>query len=396
MTAYHLSKGHDLVKKIALIGLAMAALAACGPKESQVQRIKDENGTEIVLNKMEPAKLKGSPASLELTEEWTINTGDDAVADSGLADIGLFDVDSRGNVYFAVNRGTGPAVVKFDAMGKPAGSFGRRGQGPGEIQDISALFVTSRDEAAVTSEGNNRLTIFDGAGQLVWETTTAPGHITLAPLPNGMFLTIKRIPDPKPDALFEFPIAVTGSDLKPVRDLDTGFIENPMTGERLRGTYHIQSWSVSRDRIFTGHQDRGYDIFVFDLDGRPVRKIRKEFAPVPVPEAFKKEFLGQFDAPQFKVVRDKVYFPSDMPPYIGFTADEDGRLYVMTYETSERPGEFVFDIFNADGIFILRKPIEVFQDYGGAYFKVRNGRFYCVRQNSDGETLFKVFKMTWK
>jgi hypothetical protein len=148
--------------------------------------------------------------------------------------------------------------------------------------------------------------------------------------------------------------------------------------------------------IFTGHQDRGYDIFVYDFDGRLVRKIRKEFTPIPVPEAHKKEFLNQFGSPQMKFIQDKVYFTADMPPFIGFTADEAGRLYVMTYETTERPGEFVFDVFDSDGAFLLRKPIRVFHDYNGGYFKVRNGRLYCVEQAEDGQKTFKAFRLDWK
>ena len=153
---------------------------------------------------------------------------------------------------------------------------------------------------------------------------------------------------------------------------------------------------LSREWIFTGHQDRGYDIFVYDFEGRPVRKIRKEFRPIPVPEPHKKAFLAQFDAPQYKVVRDKVYFPADMPPFIGFTADETGRLYVCTYETTDQPGEFVFDIFDSEGALILRKPLRVFHDYSGAFLKVRRDRLYCVQENASGDKEFKVFRMTWK
>jgi len=384
------------VKKTFVIVMVAAVLAACGPRESAVEKIVDENGTEIVLNKLEPVTGRKAPKALELTEVWRLDTGDDAVADFGLADIGAFDIDGKGNVYFAADRSNETAVLKFDESGRPAASFGRRGQGPGEIQGVGALYASAADEVAVTNEGNNRLTVFGPDGKLLRETPISPEYIAVAPLPNGSFLTVKRMPDPKPDALFEFPIELIGPDLKARAKLDTGFIENPMTGERLRGTYHIQSWSVSRDRIFTGHQDRGYDIFAYDFDGRPIRKVRKEYKPIPVPEAHKKEFLGQFDSPQMKVIRDKIYFPADMPPFIGFTADETGRLYVMTYETTERPGEFVFDVFDSDGAFLLRKPLRVFQDYNGGYFKVRNDRLYCVEEGEDGQKIFRVFRMTWK
>jgi hypothetical protein len=383
------------MKKIVMITALIAIGAACAAKEPQVQKTTDENGTEIVLNKMEPLRRKGTPAALDLVEEWSLDTGSDEVAKTGLADIEAFAVDSGGNVYFTAMKGGGDSLLKFDRSGRPAASFGRKGQGPGEIQGISSLFITDRDEIAVTNEGNNRLTVFGPDGTLLRETPIPSNLTALVPLPNGLFLTWSRNYDPKPGVLIEFPIAVAGPDLKTRRVLDTGFLENPMTGERLRGTYHIQSWSVSKDRIFTGYQDRGYDIFVHDLDGRLLRKIRKEFKPLPVPEAHKKEFLKQFEAPSYKVVRDKVYFPADMPPFIGFAADETGRLFVMTYETGERPGEFIFDIFDADGALILRKPVQVFHNFTGGFFKARGGRLYLVQEKENGDKVFKVFRMNW-
>jgi hypothetical protein len=390
------SGGNEEMKKIGMISALIAMMAACAAKEPQVQRTTDENGAEIVLNKIEPFRSKGAPAALDLEEEWSLDTGNDEIAKTGLAEIGAFDIDSRGNVYFAAPKADEKTILKFDRAGRPVAAFGRKGQGPGEIQGISSLFVTDLDEIAVTNEGNNRLTVFGEDGKLLRETPIPSSMIALIPLPNGLFLTWSRMADPKPDALFEFPIALTGSDLKTFKILDTGLLENPMTGERLRGTYHIQSWSVSKGRIFTGHQDRGYDIFVFDLDGRPLRKIRKEFKPIPVPEAHKKEFLKQFEAPAYKVIRDKVYFPADMPPFIGFTADEAGRLFVMTYETGERPGESVFDIFDVDGVFVLRKPIPVFHNFTGMFLKVRNDRLYCVQEQENGEKAFRVYRMNWK
>lgn len=396
MKAFISLKRTGQVKKSFLIAMMVATLAACGSKETRVQRTTDERGTEIVLNKLEPVQASGSPSTFELAEEWHFSTSDDAVAEFGLGDFGLFTIDSKGNVYFSADQSHEKAVLKFDATGRPAASFGRRGQGPGEIHTVAALYVTGADEIAVTNQGNNRLTIYGSDGSFHKESPVSPRHLAVAPLINGSFVTVRRMADPKPGFFFEFPIDFAGPDLNVRSDLDTGFLENPMTSEKLLGTYHIQSWGVSRDKIFTGHQDRGYDIFVYDFDGRPVRKIRKKFAPVPVPEAHKKEFLDQFNSPHLKAVQERVYFPPAMPAFISFAVDETGRLYVMTYETTVNPGEFVFDVFDADGVFILRKPLRVFQDYNGAHFKVRGDRLYCVEEGEDGQKIFRVFRMTWK
>lgn len=378
---------------IALVGIVV--LTACRSKEMQVQKTVDENGVEIVLNGREPLRLRGGPTALELEEEMTLDTEKDEIAAAGLADMGTFGVDSSGNVYFASVKAGDQAILKFDRQGRHVASFGRKGQGPGEIQSISALFVTESNEVALTDGGNNRLTIFDADGRWLRDVLMTTSFIAVVPLPNGRYFLWDRIPSERPGVLFEFPMMLAGPDLKTLKNLDSGIIENPMDGEELLGTYHLQSWSVSREKIFTGHQDRGYDILVYDLEGQPVRKIRKEYKPVPVPEAHKKEFLAQFESPQFRDIIQKVHFPDGMPPFIGFTSDEEGRLYVMTYESGAEPGEFIFDIFNSEGVFVLRKAIRVFQNFMGMFVRVRNGRFYCLQEKESGFKEFKVFRMTW-
>ena len=383
------------MRKAILAVAGIVILTACRSEEIQVQKTVDENGVEVVLNRLEPVRLKGGPTSLELEEEMTLDTEKDEVAATGLADVGNFGVDSSGSIYFASLKAGDHAILKFDRQGRHVASFGRRGQGPGEIQSVSALFVTERNEVALTDGGNNRLTIFDVDGHWLRDVPMTTSFIAVVPLPNGRFFLWDRIPSERPGVLLEFPMMLAGPDLKTIKTLDSGIIEDPMGGEQLRGTYHLQSWSVSREKLFTGHQDRGYDIFVYDLEGRPVRKIRKEYKPVPVPEVHKKEFLAQFESPQFRDIIRKVYFPNGMPPFIGFTSDENGLLYVMTYESGAEPGEFVFDIFNAEGVFVLRKAIKVFQNFMGMFVRVRNGRFYCVQEKESGFKEFKVFRMNW-
>ena len=68
----------------------------------------------------------------------------------------------------------------------------------------------------------------------------------------------------------------------------------------------------------------------------------------------------------------------------------------MSYETADGPGEFVFDVFNPEGIFILRKPIRVFHDFNGGAFKVRHGRFYSVEEDNEGQKIFIAYRMIWK
>ena len=50
-------------------------------------------------------------------------------------------------------------------------------------------------------------------------------------------------------------------------------------------------------------------------------------------------------------------FPTPLPPICSFFVDDEGRIFVMTYESGNNPGEYVFDLFNANGIFFGRKSL---------------------------------------
>lgn len=55
-------------------------------------------------------------------------------------------------------------VHKFDASGKLVKTFGRKGQGPGDLQMPGALDVLDGKTLVVTDAGNNRLSLFDLEG----------------------------------------------------------------------------------------------------------------------------------------------------------------------------------------------------------------------------------------
>jgi hypothetical protein len=215
------------------------------------------------------------------------------------------------------------------------------------------------------------------------------------PLENGKFLLWKRVLDPTSDYLIQNPLVVADEDLSELEVLDRQYVPNPMQGERLKGTYHVFSWAVSRGRIFSGFQERGYEIPVFDLDGKPVQKIKKEYKPVPVPEEHKEEFMLAFSSPIFDDIRNKIYFPDVMPAFHAIFPDDEGRLFVMTYEKGETPGEYIFDIFSHEGVFIGRKSMRMYSDVSGIYARIRNDRLYCVQEKESGYKELVIYHMIW-
>jgi hypothetical protein len=374
-------------------------LISCAPKGEVPERIM-ENGVEVVLNRLEPYTIKGELSTFSLQKEFTIDTENDRIAETGLTDMGLnFDIDSDGNIFLAGYENTGGMIFKFDKEGNFVRSFCHKGQGPGELQGrnyVSLYLTVDRNDNIAVSDFGNKLVVFDKDGQMIDEKKIDSRTICTTPLSNGNFLSYISVMDGRSEFINQNPLTLFDGQFKEIKELDKQMVPNPIVGKRLKGSYHVLSWSISNGKIFTGFQERGYEISVFDFTGNLVRKIKKEFKPVPIPEDYKTSFMEQFNAPIFDAIRSKIYFPNAMPPFHSFFADDEGKLFIMTYETGKNPDEFIYDIFNPDGVCIGRKSLNILHDEGGVYAKMKNGRFYCLNEKESGYKELAVSKVIWK
>ena len=173
-------------------------------------------------------------------------------------------------------------------------------------------------------------------------------------------------------------------------------IFDKVPGRYVCGTDFVFLATPSAARIFAGNSDRGYEILVYDLDGRPIRKIRKQYNPVPVSMDYQKEILKRYTSsmPEFAA---KIYFPANWHPFQSFIPDDQGRLFVVTYEPGKAPGEFLWDIFDSDGAFIGRMSLSVARPrFGQMLARIRGDRLYAVQEKPSGFKRLTVYRMIWK
>ena len=86
------------MKKAICFFLILMLFALCKPKQEDIERII-EDGVEVVLNHIDPYKIRGVPSNLILEEEFSIDTALMETVRTGLFDIIEFTVDSKGNIY---------------------------------------------------------------------------------------------------------------------------------------------------------------------------------------------------------------------------------------------------------------------------------------------------------
>lgn len=384
------------------LGLTIFCLAGCAGKHGTIDRTT-ENGVEVVLNHLQPYEIPGRPASLTLEETAAVDTESDAVAKAGVTDFYLFDVDSQGNAYVAIPpTHPGTLVFKLSPEGKPLVSFGRMGQGPFELEYPSGVFVDVSDRIWVLESPKNKYHVYDASGKPLLEGSADAGFEDIVQLDRVSYLVTRLEKGDLKGKYLSFVTGIAGIDFRIRREIDrftsypNRLIAAQVPEKYVSGIDYVYLAETSADRIFIGNSDRGYEIRVFDFQGNLLRKIRKDYKPVPVPDDFRKKTLKMYEEgiPEYAA---KMYFPENWHPFQSFMADEAGRLLVMTYEPGKAPGEFMFDIIDSDGAFIGRTSLNVVRPgLGRILARIRGDRLYAVQEKPSGFKRLAVYRMIRK
>ena len=385
------------MKKIVLLISILSLSLLCGPKPDEVERVF-EDGVEVVLNHVQPYKIKGESGTFNVEEEFVIDLERNDLADIGLTEIYDYAVDSSGNIYFSDSHSKGNMIFKFDASGNYLHSFCFKGQGPGELSRAPMMTCTQDDELLAYS--GRKFLLFRPDGTLVSEVAPGEDYISgAALLDNGNYLLRIIKYSMKESEKTVNLVVLYDSHFNEIKELDR--IETfPLVAQRIEGIRYNLVAELGSNRIFTGSQQRDYEIYVYDFNGNLIRKIRKDYIEVPTPEEYKERFLGMFKSNPavYEAAKKKIFFPSALPPFHYFLTDEKGRLYVMTYESGIDPAEYMFDIFNPDGVFIGRKSLMGFSilEELPLNIRIKNDRFYRIVQQESDYQKFVVSQMMWE
>lgn len=396
------------MKKIMLFISILFLLFYCNPKKDEVVKVV-EDGVEVIVNHLEPYTIKGEPSTLHLEEEFTFDFEREDLAEVGIREVAGFDVDYGGNIYFRLSSSSANYIYKFDAKGKFLFSFGRRGQGPGELEFPRYLRINYLNQIVVSDARRKRLFLFGKKGDFIKDISLASNHRIATILENGKILVMKRSFNQE-EGRTDFPVILCNGDLEeekmlhPGRSMPNFSFAKKVNCLRLYLDYNV--WKISRELIYVGNYGQRYEFLIYDAEGNLSRKIRKVYHKVKVPDQVKDKivnFLSE-NLDQFERVKDKVYFPEFYPPFQFFFLDEESRLYVMTYERGEGPNSFIYDIFNPDGLFIGRMELE---NYGNLATSpiinplpldvvAKNNRIYCLREKESGYKELVVYKTRWE
>jgi hypothetical protein len=131
-----------------------------------------------------------------------------------------------------------------------------------------------------------------------------------------------------------------------------------------------------------------YKLKVFDSDGNLIRKISKDFTPVKVTEKDAEERLEGEDLPP--QIMERMTLPEHHCPFSRLNTDDEGRIFVMTYERIPDGLGYYFDVFDAQGRFIVKVPFE------NRPLLIKKGKLYTIEEDEEGYQMVKRYKVTWE
>ena len=377
------------MKMIMRVGLSVC-LTLLVLAVAEAQNIKTVDGVIVVSNGKRPTSPPGQPKRLMMTEELTVGLSNNP--DESFTDVSYLAVDAEGKIYCLDIKDQ--KIKVFDKNGKLLLAIGKQGQGPGEFGLAVGIQITGDNLLMVEDNAVRRLALFKPTGEFVRNISMADklGLVSLLLDAQGNHLGREVVVDKSNGKMF-FEAKKFDQNLKPLFTLDKIEYPIPNPGSKAKMNY-LEMKSVYQfdptGNIYYG-RNQTYDIKVYSPEGKHIRTIEKEYDRIKITQ---QDIEGMIAATANKMpgvnYRDLFAFPDYYPPYDSFVLDEQGRLFVRTYNKGKAKDGVVVDVFNAEGRFIA-------QFITGSDLKLfKKNKAYGVEVTADGILVVKRYAVTWK
>jgi sugar lactone lactonase YvrE len=345
----------------------LLASAGCAPRDSDASALWRgtmdtlETGTVVVTN---PATgVWADETAWRVVEELRIGTLDDAGPDM-FGRIRDLEVDAEGRLWIFESQAQELRV--FDGDGAHVRTVGREGGGPGEFANVIGIAWAPDGNLWTVDPSNARISIIDTAGNYVGSHGTVGGWM-FVPWPGGLDAQgrfwnfspdLSRAPEPS-IVMIAYDDEMNPLDTVPVPEYP---------GERevfeLRDeNSHLVTGVPFTSSLEWRFDPRGYMWFMLtgdysitqlSLEGDTLRRISREFEPLPVTEADVDSAMADLDwfiRNGGKV--DRALIPGSKPATEEFLFDGEGNIWVLTVTAREEEGRVV-DVFDPEGRYLGR------------------------------------------
>lgn len=353
---------------------------------AQEAKIEKIDGVIVVHNPKKPVDLPGLPNTFKLREDLRIGieSGDENYMFSQLYSIQVSDQEE-----IVAYDGLEVSIKVFDKNGKFIRKFGQKGQGPGEIQSPTLITLAEDNKINIMDRGNNRFSYYSLEGECIKEIPTgkyrpleakadSSGNIYGYVLIMGTKVTLDLV---KFNQEFKPTLTITSREMPK---------EPPpaILLELIR--FHV----LKDDRLIWGRTYE-YEFNILDKNGKLIRQIIKDYNPIRLTkdnliEEFKRRYPGKKIPPKLPRIPD--HFPSHFPVFENFICDDEGRIFVRTFERDEEDNVF-YDVFDPEGRYFNRFTLP-FEEKVSV---VKKNKMYCmIYGDKEGIPMIKRYEMKWE
>jgi len=362
-----------------------------------------ESDVIVVSNPKTPFLKKGIKMKLVFEEDLSIGEaeGDENYMFGGHIE---FNTDRDGNFY--VKDFDNKRIQKYDPEGRYLLTIGREGQGPGEFQSLSVPRFDKGNNLYVTDGSNRRISFFSREGEYLrqiplqeryenlhinskgfyvannWNQTQEGGAIRQTSLYGLFDDNFNQVAELFKD---EFKSSLpSGYDESSIVNFLANLIS--MTAFKPQARYTLSS----DDYIYFGYPEK-YEINIYSPEGKMVKKITRDFEPIPIKEKDKENFvdiaIDGFSAQIFtgvikKKAFQKIKYPKNKPAYHSFVLMENGWLAVIVESVKDE--YTLFDIFDQEGKYIANFKTSIpAEGILSDFFFFKNDRAYAVVTEND-------------
>lgn len=274
-------------------------------------------------------------------------------------------------------------VKIYDKNGDHIKTFGREGRGPGDLHLPRTITISKENEIVIKNFRN--ICYFSLDGEYKRTLSTAKYDMTSARVDSdGNILGVEIVRDEE-NPRYELKKFDSGASY--LRSIGS----SPLSDFRRDGFnpfFPVLRWTIiNGNQVVFGYQAE-YEIKVFDAYGNLVRKISKEYTPVKVTQKDADERLEGEDLPP--QILERMVLPEHHCPFSRFYADDEGRIFVMTYERTPDGAGYYFDVFDAQGRFNAKVP------FANRPLLIEKGKLFTLEEDDQGYQIVKRYKVTWK
>ena len=335
-------------------------------------KIGHENGIEVISN---PKKPMYGEDVFSMDENLSIGIAEGKKGYDFFY-LSYLAVDDQETIY-AMDQGEKHVKV-YDKKGDFLRFIGRKGEGPGELQNPDDIFIVNTNNLVIEDYIRN-ISYFSTTGKFIRSlSTTKIFPIGVSLNSRGYILTITNINEPNK---WGKEISLYDDNLTYLKTIIS--IPQPKPNPQILKPFQPNiNMSSYRDDHFIVSFKEEYELQIFNLKGELVKIIRQDYEPIKVTAEDVKLSVGKVSKGR------KLVVPTYFPAIHSLTTDDEGRIFAHTFE-KDGNGKHFIGVFDQKGRYIAKITLK---DHPKVWKK---GKLYTIEEDEDGFHVIKRYKVTW-